>query len=162
MQARLALTLTILTIAMAVVVPSAFATTAAPPVALAPGEKVVSHSTTAEKDSQYVVDLLSAIKGVKIGADKTTVLVDNGGKTHPIEIEYGDALKGTAKASASPAAGTSGVTGGASGSGADAAGAAGSSAGGGLGLGQIAGLLLGLTVVSRVVGIVRQMGGGGR
>jgi len=165
MYARFALICSAVALAAAVVAPAAFAADP-PPVELAPGEKIVSHTTTSEKDSQYVVELLSAIKGVKIGADKTTVLVDNGGKTHPIEIDYGSALSGTAKAGASPAAGDAGAAGGTGGTEAAAGstGGTGSSAGGSgdVGIGQIAGLLLGLTVVSRLIGIVRQLGGGNR
>ena len=163
MLARLTLILSALAFVAAVAAPAAFAADAALPVPLGPGEKVVSHTTTTAKDSQYVVDLLSAIKGVKIGADKTTVLVENGGKTHPIEIDYGSALGGTAKASAAGVAGKQGDSGvgGEAASGGDA-GTTGSSAGGtggGIGLGQVAGMLLGLTVISRIIGIVRQLGG---
>jgi len=174
MYARLALIITAAMLAAAALAPTALAASSAPPVELAPGEEVISHTTTSEKDSQYIVELLSSIKGVKIGADKTTVLVNDGDKTHPIEIDYSSALSGSKGGVAGKlgatdafAAGTSGAdgakssaTGGSSG-GSDAIGSSGDATGG-IGLGQVAGLLLGLTVLSRVIGIVRQLGGGNR
>jgi len=175
MYARFALIITAAMLAAAALAPTALAASSTLPVELAPGEEVISHTTTSEKDSQYIVELLSSIKGVKIGADKTTVLVNDGDKTHPIEIDYSSALSGSKGGVAGKlgatdafAAGTSGAdgankgsaTGGSSG-GSDAIGSSGDATGG-IGLGQVAGLLLGLTVVSRVIGIVRQLGGGNR
>lgn len=176
MYARFALIITAAMLAAAALAPTALAASSSLPVELAPGEEVVSHTTTSEKDSQYIVELLSSIKGVKIGADKTTVLVNDGDKTHPIEIDYSNALSGSKGGVAGKlgatdafAAGTSGAdgtskssaTGGSSAGGADAVGSSGNATGG-IGLGQVAGLLLGLTIVSRVIGIVRQLGGGNR
>lgn len=164
MYARFALILTAAMLAAAALAPAAHAESAALPVELAPGEEVVSHTTSTQKDSQYVVELLSSIKGVQIGADKTTVLVNDGKKTHPIEIEYGNALgsgsANGAQTKGSPAEKAVGIKGSSAG-GAGAA-SSGSGTGGGIGLGQVAGLLLGLTIVSRVIGIVRQLGGGNR
>ncbi len=171
MYARFALIITAAMLAAASLATTASAASSTLPVELAPGEHVVSHTTTSEKDSHYIVELLSSIKGVKIGTDKTTVLINDGDKTHPIEIDYSSALSGGSKggvagklgASEAFAAGSDGTAsknGGTEGSSASDAGAAGS--GGGVGLGQIAGLLLGLTVLSRVIGIVRQLGAGKR
>lgn len=143
MRDRVALLITAVLLATALGAPSAFATSSTLPVALEPGEKVLSHTSTSSDNGDYVRELLTTIEGVKIAADKTTVLVADGDSTHPIEIEYGQAL--SIGGAGEP--GGSGETGGASGG------------GGGLGLGQIAGLLLGLTVVSRVVGILRQLTG---
>ncbi len=172
MNARLALIITTTMLATTAVASPALAATSTPPIELAPGEEVVSQTTTSEKDSQYIIELLSSIKGVKIGADKTTVLFNNGDKTHPIEIDYSGALSGSkggvvgklgaseAFAAGSDGAGNTGkgVTGGDS---SEDAGSGGE-AGGGIGLGHVAGLLLGLTVFSRVIGIVRQLGAGNR
>lgn len=154
MYARLALIITAAMLAAAALAPTASAASSALPVELAPGEEVISHTTTTEKSSQYIVELLSSIKGVKIGTDKTTVLVNDGDKTRPIEIDYSSALSGS----------KSGVAGKLGANEAFAAGSDGTAGkgGGGLGLGQIAGLLLGLTVLSRVIGIVRQLGSGNR
>lgn len=149
MYARFALIITAAMLAAAALAPVAQAASSTLPVELAPGEEVVSHTTTSEKGSQYVVDLLSSIKGVKIGADRTTVLVNDGDTTHPIEIDYGNALSGS----------TGAQPGGSSATGARRAGDSGD-ASRGLGLGQIAGLLLGLTIISRVIAIVRQLGSG--
>ncbi len=170
MPARFALIITAAMLAAASLTPTASAASSALPVELAPGEEIVSHTTSSEKDSQYVVELLSSIKGVKIGTDKTTVLISDGDKTHPIEIDYSNALSGskggvagnlgTSQAFAAGSVGKAGKSGGTEGSSVGDAGTAGS--GGGVGLGQIAGLLLGLTVLSRVIGIVRQLGAGKR
>jgi len=171
MYARFALIITVAMLAAASLASTASAASSTLPVELAPGEEVVSHTTTSEKDSQYIVELLASIKGVKIGADKTTVLINDGGKTHPIEIDYSSALNsgskggvagklGTSEAFAAGSDGAASKSGGPEGSSAGGVGTAGS--GGGLGLGQIAGLLLGLTVLSRVIAIVRQLGAGNR
>ncbi len=161
MYARFALIITAAMLTAAALAPTALAASSALPVELAPGEEVISHTTTSDKDSQYLVELLSSIKGVKIGVDKTTVLVNDGDKTHPIVIDYGDALKSGSNGGVAGKLGTSEAfaaddKGDAAGSSASDTGSTGS--GSGLGLGQIAGLLLGLTIFSRVIGIVRQLG----
>jgi len=155
MNVRFVIALSALFLATAMIVPVAQAAESAPPVPLAAGEEVVSHSTTSHSDSQYVIDLLASIKGVKITADKATLFVDNHGTTHPIEVDYGSALSGRAQSTESDSlASEPGAAGG--------PGTTGSSASGGLGIGQIAGMLLGLTILSRVIGIIRQLGGGRR
>ncbi len=161
MHARLALIITATMLATAAVAPSALAGTSAVPVELAPGEEVVSYTTTSEKDSQYIVELLSSIKGVKIGTDKTTVLINNGGKTHPIEIDYGNVLSGSKGGVAGKLGATDAFAAG-SADGAGDTGKGGGDTGGGIGLGQVALLLLGLTIFGRVIGIVRQLSAGKR
>jgi len=147
MRDRVAIIISAVLVSATLLVPSALAAEPTIPVALAPGEKVISHTSTTSENADYAIELLNAIKGVKIGADKTTVLVADGSATHPIEIEYGQALStGGSGSSGDPAGGTGGTTGGSEG-------------GGGLGLGQIAGMLIGLTVLSRVIGIFRQLTG---
>jgi len=147
MRDRITLLVSTVLLSAVLGVPSAFATTSSPPVALEPGEKVLSHTSTSSENGDYVRELLTTIKSVKIAGDKTTVLVADGDTTHPIEIEYSQALS----------------TGGGDAQGGSAGGSGGSSGGsGGLGLGQVAGLLIGLTVVSRVVGIFRQITGSRR
>ena len=161
MYSRIALIFSAAMLAAAVLAPTALAATSALPVELAPGEKVVSRTTTSEKDSQYIVELLSSIKGVKIGADKTTVLVNDGDKTHPIEIDYSSALSGS-KGGVAGKLGTSEAFAAGSADGAGDTGRGGGDTGGGIGLGQVALLLLGLTIFGRVIGIVRQLGAGKR
>jgi len=161
MFARFALTLSATMLAAAALAPAALGASSAPPVNLAPGEEIASHTTTSEKDSQYIVDLLSSIKGVKIGAEKTTVLVNNGGKTHPIEIDYSSALSGS-KGGVVGKLGTSEAFAAGSADGAGDTGKGGGDTGGGIGLGQVALLLLGLTIFGRVISIVRQLGAGKR
>ena len=161
MYARFALIITTTMLAAAVLAPTGLAASSAPPVDLAPGEEVISHTTTSEKDSQYIVELLSSIKGVKIGTDKTTVLINDGGKTHPIEIDYSNALSGSESGVAGKL-GTSEAFAAGSADGAGDTGKDGGDTGGGIGLGQVALLLLGLTIFGRVIGIVRQLGAGKR
>ena len=153
MRDRVAIIISAALLFTALAVPSALATEASLPVALAPGEQVLSHSSTTSGNSQYALELLNAIQGVRIGADKTTVLVADGEATHPIEIEYGQALS-------TGGTGQSGAVGGAAGTGSGTGSTSGGT--GGVSLGQVAGLLLGLTVLSRLIGIFRQLAGARR
>lgn len=142
MRDRVALLISVVLLSATLGVPSAFATASTPPIALEAGEKVLSHTSTSSENGDYVRQLLTTIKSVRIAGDKTTVLIADGDATHHIQIEYGQVLR----------------TGGADGPGGSAGGTGGTTdSSGGLGLGQVAGLLLGLTVLSRVVGIFRQV-----
>ena len=105
-------------------------------------------STTTDASAKTALAMLAKINGIHIGLNSTTITIKDGAKSHPIVIDYSEALKtgaSGASKSGSTAAAASGGTGIAS------------PLPKGLGIGQIAAWLLGLTLVSRVVGIVRQV-----
>jgi len=106
------------------------------------------HSTQATPPSQSALEMLSAVKGIRVGLNSTIVTIQNGSKAHPIVIDYGEALR----------SGSLGVNNDGSTSrlarGDDAVD---SPLPKSLSVGQIAAWILGLTLVSRVIGIVRQI-----
>lgn len=129
---RLAILTATILAAGALTASAAFAADAAPasPLPLAPGEKIVGHSTTTVSAVPAITELLGAVQGVKLGADKATLTIDTGTGARPVDIEYGSAMQSTL---------------------------GGSGAGGGLNLGSIAGLFLGLSLLDRVTRLARSL-----
>jgi hypothetical protein len=106
------------------------------------------HSTEAETTSKSALAMLSAVKGIRVGLNSTTVTIQNGAKAHPIVIDYGEALQ-TGALNVNNDGSTSRLAQGGS--------ATASPLPKSLSVGQIAAWLLGLTLLSRVIGIVRQV-----
>ena len=118
----------------------------AAPAALA-AEGTGNASTSPAKSA---VEMLMAVQSIRIGMNSTTVTVQNGAKAHPIVIEYGDALKSGELHVNNDGTTSRMVHGNA---------AVSSPLPKSLSVGQIAAWLLGLTLVSKVVGIARQVVG---
>lgn len=123
------------------------ASSVAVPAAFASGTAHPSRTVT-DRSSASALAMLSTIERVQIGANSTVVTVQDGSKSHPIVIEYGEALRtgvlGTTENGASARAGK-------------ASGAETSSLPRGLTLGQIAAWMLGLTLISRMLTVARQV-----
>jgi hypothetical protein len=120
--------------------PAAYATATAPDAAPA--------SASAKTSADTALRVLESIGSIRIGASSTVVTIQNGPKTHPIVIDYGQALH----------TGVLGVNN----DGASSRVARGDSKAPGLlprgfTLGQIGAILLGLAVVSRVLSVTRQL-----
>jgi len=136
MFARPARILVALVIFCSIAAPSAYA------------KDALADASQAKTSADTALGLLESIGSIRIGANSTVVTIQNGPNTHPIVIDYGQALQtgsigvnndGT---SSRIARGDAEVP---------------RSLPKGLTLGQIAAVLLGLAVISRVVGIVRQL-----
>lgn len=106
------------------------------------------HPAEADTTTKSALAMLSAIKGIRVGLNSTTVTIQNGAKAHPIVIDYGEALK-TGALGVNNDGSTSGIAKGSS--------AIDSPLPKSLSVGQIAAWLLGLTLISRVIGIMRQL-----
>lgn len=137
MRYRLIPLISAVLISMALGISPAVASSAGPPPETVPEERVISNSS-ASATPGLGLELLTMIKSIKVSADKATVVIADGEKTHPIEIDYSAILS----SGASGAGGKNGTGG-----------------FGGFGVGQIAAFLLGLAVVSRVIGLLRQVTG---
>jgi hypothetical protein len=117
-------------------------------VPFAHGAPAQSSPVMARERTDAALHLLAAINSIRIGANATIVTIQDGPKTHPIVIDYAQALQ----------TGVLDVDDGkpsslAEKNGADSPGALPK----GFSLAQIAACLLGLTLVSRVISIARQL-----
>lgn len=116
------------------------------PAAFASGRSGAQDQVRANADT--ALHMLESIQSIKVGAKSTVVTIRSGRKAHPIVIDYGEALQtgvaGAADGNASSDADGGGVT-------------LADRVPKGLTLGQVGALLVGLTVVSRVIRIVRQV-----
>jgi len=134
MLRRFIATLVATLVAGCIMAPAAFAT--------------ARHSTAADTTSKSALAMLSAVKGIRVGLNSTTVTIQNGAKEHPIVIDYAEALK-TGALGMNNDGSTSRMARGSD--------AISSPLPKSLSVGQIAAWLLGLTLVSRVIGVVRQV-----